>query len=162
MFFETGVARGIDCRDVRGGTPSRSPEHPGGPPPPVLLPPGTSAVPGNEQPWGRGFVLGGQNRQTIRVTPPGDQAANLAAEITENPPPDLDHRLPPTHPGGKAAAAATRLLDLSEINNLVKSQDQAGAREGAPGETSTTTRAEKKRKPVSLVHQAPAGRFSAL
>ena len=86
MFFETGVARGIDCRAVRGGTPSRSPEHPGGPPPPVLLPPGTSAVPGNEQPWGRGFVLGGQNRQTIRVTPPGDQAANLAAEITETPP----------------------------------------------------------------------------
>ena len=34
----------------------------------------------------------------------------------------------PRHPGGKAAAAATRLLDLSEINNLVKSQDQAGAR----------------------------------
>ena len=68
----------------------------------------------------------------------------------------------PTHPGGKAAAAATRLLDLSEINNLVKSQDRAGAREGAPGETSTTTRAEKKRKPVSLVHQAPAGWFSAL
>ena len=64
--------------------------------------------------------------------------------------------------GRKAAAAATRLLDLSEINNLVKSQDQAGAREGAPGETSTTTRAEKKRKPVSLVHQAPAGWFSAL
>ena len=65
-------------------------------------------------------------------------------------------------PGGKAAAAATRHLDYSEINNLVKSQDRAGAREGAPGETSTTTRAEKKRKPVSLVHQAPAGWFSAL
>ena len=55
----------------------------------------------------------------------------------------------PAHPGGKAAAAATRHLDYSEINNLVKSQDRAGAREGAPGETSTTTRAEKKRKPAS-------------
>ena len=52
--------------------------------------------------------------------------------------------------GGKAAAAATRHLDYSEINNLVKSQDRAGAREGAPGETSTTTRAEKKRKPLVL------------
>ena len=50
--------------------------------------------------------------------------------------------------GGNAAAAATRHLDQSEINNLVKSQDRAGAREGAPGETSTTTRAEKKRKPL--------------
>ena len=46
---------------------------------------------------------------------------------------------------------ATRHLYYSEINHLVKSQDQAGAREGAPGETSTTTRAEKKRKPLPTI-----------
>ena len=58
--------------------------------------------------------------------------------------------------GPAAAAAATRHLDYSEINNLVKSQDRAGAREGAPGETSTTTRAEKKRKPDAKArHQMP-------
>ena len=37
-------------------------------------------------PPGRGFVLAGQNRQTIRDTHAGGQAANLGAEITENPP----------------------------------------------------------------------------
>ena len=30
--------------------------------------------------------MAGQNRQIIRDTHPGDQAANLGAEITENPP----------------------------------------------------------------------------
>ena len=34
----------------------------------------------------RRFFLAGQNRQTIRDTHPGDQAANLGAEITETPP----------------------------------------------------------------------------
>ena len=55
-------------------------------PPTVLLPPGTSAVPGNEQPQGRDFALVGQNRQAIQVTPPGGQGGGFGAEIIQNPP----------------------------------------------------------------------------
>ena len=64
---------------------------------PVLLPPGTSAVPGNEQPQGRDFALVGQNRQATQVTPPGGQGGDFGAEIIQNPPPDLDHGLTQTH-----------------------------------------------------------------
>ncbi len=58
--------------------------------------------------------------------------------------------------GSRAGAVGPQCLKLRlHFNNLVKSQDRAGAREGAPGETSTTTRAEKKRKPALRVDASP-------